>query len=100
MVTAHVISSDFLRPLAKGGKYRQAFLQPAPDGAGAEIAPGFPVTRIVEPGAGAAVFARPLAQRRGLGPLHVGFEAAEPEQTGTGSLIPPHRDPPLVGSRS
>ena len=41
-----------------------------------------------------------LAQRLGFGALHVGFEPAQPEQTGTGARVAPDRDAPLVRRRS
>ena len=45
-------------------------------------AAGFAVAGIVEARHGPAVLARPAVERRGLGALHVGLEAAQPEQAG------------------
>ncbi len=71
-------------------EYRKALFEPAPDCAVLELATGLAMPRIVETHAGTAVFARPSAHRLGLGALHVGFEAAEPEQTGTAAFVAAH----------
>ena len=59
---------------------REAFLQPAADGAVGEVAARFAVAGIIEPHAGAALSLGPAVERLRLGALHVGLEAAEPEQ--------------------
>ena len=69
-----------LRPAAEGVEHRDAFLEPAADRAVGEVAARFAMAGIVEAHHGAAVLARPAIERLGLGALHVGLEAAEPEQ--------------------
>ncbi len=61
---------------------------------------GLAMAGIVEPNAGAAMLGRPGVKRDGLGALHVGMEAAQPQQAGraTGQAGNPcaHRDPALA----
>ncbi len=52
---------------------------------------------IIEPNAGPAVLAGPAIERDGLGALHVGLEAAEPEQARRRAIPQPHRDPARGG---
>ena len=81
---AHRRADHDLRAAAELLEHRDALLQPAPDGAVDEGAAGFAMAGIVEPDAGAAVLRGPRVQRQRLGALHVGIEAAEPEQPGRG----------------
>ena len=81
---AHRRADQHLRALGEALEHRGAVLQPAADGAVGEVAAGFAVAGIIEPDAGAAVFAGPVVERHRLGALHVGLEAAEPEQPGRG----------------
>ena len=68
-----------------------------------------PVFRVLnEPDAGAAVVAGPAVERIGLGALHVGLEAAEPEQPQRSAVPQPQKRsknkrstwcrPPIAGS--
>src|SRR6187200_103666 len=56
------------------------------------------MARIVETQAGPAHLGRPGVERLRLAALHVGLEAAEPEQAGLKALPDPHRNRALVGS--
>src|SRR5258708_12900219 len=47
---------------------------------------------IIEPDTGAIVLCGPCVQRQGLGALHVGVEAAQPEQARRAALAGAHRD--------
>ncbi len=90
---AHRRADQHLRALGEALEHRGAVLKPAADGAVGEFAAGFAVAGIVEPDAGAAVLAGPVVERDGLGALHVGLEAAEPEQPRRRAVPDPHRDP-------
>src|SRR5690606_19436781 len=78
---AHGRADDDLRP-ARAGKDRLRLLQPARNGAVEEIAAGEAVAGIVEARHGETVRLGMAIERLRLGSLHVGAEAAEPEQTG------------------
>jgi translation initiation factor IF-3 len=80
--SAHRGADYHLRAVAELIEDRDAFLQPSPDGALGEVPAGFTVAGIVEPDAGAVALGRPCIERQRLGPLHVRFEAAEPEKPG------------------
>ncbi|MGY4599800.1 hypothetical protein ACVWXL_007546 [Bradyrhizobium sp. GM22.5] len=77
---AHGRADQDLRAVAEPLEYRDAFLEPAPDGSVDEIATGFAVAGIIEPDHGAAVIPGPFVQRHGLAALHVRLETAEPDQ--------------------
>ena len=97
---AHGGADHYLRTTAEGVEHRQAFLQPAADGALGEDAAGFPMSGIIEAGHGAALFCRPSEQGLRLGSPHVGLEAAEPKQAGRGAGPRAHCDRAGVGPRS
>src|SRR5206468_9585704 len=65
--------------------------QQAADGARNEIAPALAVAGIVEARAGPPLPVGPLVERHRLGALHVGLEAAEPEQPRRAARTLTHR---------
>ena len=67
-------------PLAKLRVDGKALGQPAADGAVEEVAAQLAVAGIIETDAGAALRLGPVVERLRLGALHVGLEAAQPEQ--------------------
>src|SRR5690606_38545782 len=79
---AHGRADHYLRTAGKRRVDGDALLEPAADGAVEEIAARLAVTGIVKAHAGAPALLRPPVERLRLGALHVGLEAAEPEQPG------------------
>src|SRR5262249_43737807 len=78
----------------------QAVLQPAADGAVREGPARLAVARIVEADDRPALVPRPGVERRGLGPFHVGVEAAQPEQAGRRALARANRNAARGGAGS
>ena len=97
---AHRGADQDLRAAAAGVEHREAVGEPAADRAVRERAAGFAVPRIIETHDGAAFFLRPGVERRGLGALHVGFVAAEPDQPRRRAVALADREGALVLSAS
>src|SRR5262249_3888071 len=91
--STHRRADHDLRALAEGVEHAEGFLEPAADRAVGEDAAGFAMTGVIEAHASAAVRQRPRMQGRGLGAIHVGIEATEPEQPGPATGRGAERDP-------
>src|SRR5262249_59645486 len=89
---AHRRADQHLRPLAAGLEHREAVLEPAADRAVGEIASRLAVAGIVEPHAGAIFLRGEAVERLRLGPLHVRFESAKPNEPRPPALALPYCD--------
>jgi hypothetical protein len=69
--------------LCEFAENRQSIVPPAADSTVAEVSGGFAMAEIIETQKSPAVFCRPLIERRGFGPLHIGMEAAQPDHSGS-----------------